>query len=43
MAALGEKVANFNLKDQHGKDFKLSDFTGKKVLLSFHALAWTGL
>jgi peroxiredoxin len=43
MAALGEKVTNFTLKDQHGQDFTLSDFTGKKVLLSFHALAWTGL
>jgi peroxiredoxin len=43
MAALGEKVASFTLKDQHGQDFTLSDFIGKKVLLSFHALAWTGL
>ena len=43
MAAVGEKIADFNLKDHHGQDFRLSDFAGKKVLLSFHPLAWTGL
>jgi len=43
MVALGEKIADFTLKDQHGQGFKLSDFAGKKVLLSFHPLAWTGL
>ena len=43
MIALGEKVSGFSLKDQHGKDFTLSDFAGKKLLLSFHPLAWTGL
>ena len=43
MAALGEKVTSFTLKDHHGQDFALSDFSGKKVLLSFHPLAWTGL
>jgi peroxiredoxin len=32
---------DFTLKDQHGKEFKLSDFRGKRVLLSFHPLAWT--
>lgn len=37
----GTKVRNFALKDQNGKFFKLSDFKGKKVLLSFHPLAWT--
>lgn len=39
----GETAPDFVLKDQHGKDFKLSDFRGKRVLLSFHPLAWTGL
>ncbi len=43
MAAPGEKVNSFTLKDQHGQDFTLSDFSGRKVLLSFHPLAWTGL
>jgi peroxiredoxin len=32
---------DFVLKDQDGKDFKLSDLKGKRVLLSFHPLAWT--
>jgi peroxiredoxin len=32
---------DFILRDQSGKEFKLSDFKGKKVLLSFHPLAWT--
>jgi len=37
----GETAADFTLKDHNGEDFKLSDFKGKKVLLSFHPLAWT--
>ncbi|ALV63728.1 Alkyl hydroperoxide reductase subunit C-like protein [Thermococcus sp. 2319x1] len=40
---LGEKAPDFVLKDQNGEEFKLSDFRGKKVLLSFHPLAWTGI
>jgi peroxiredoxin len=39
----GEIAPDFTLKDQYGKDFKLSSFKGKKVLLSFHPLAWTGV
>jgi peroxiredoxin len=31
----------FTLKDQHGQTFSLADMKGKKVLLSFHPLAWT--
>ncbi|MEO0185793.1 MAG: redoxin domain-containing protein, partial [candidate division WOR-3 bacterium] len=31
------------LKDQHNQDVRLSDYKGKKVLLSFHPLAWTGV
>ena len=39
----GEKAPMFSLPD-HNKDmFNLSDFKGKKVLLSFHPLAWTGV
>ena len=34
---------DFTLKDQNGKDFKLEDLRGKRVLLSFHPLAWTGI
>ncbi|MCO6042126.1 peroxiredoxin [Thermococcus alcaliphilus] len=40
---IGEKAPDFVLKDQNGEEFKLSDFRGKKVLLSFHPLAWTGI
>lgn len=41
MIKIGEIVEDFTLKDQYGKDFRLSDYRGKKVLLSFHPLAWT--
>ncbi len=41
--AVGSKVKDFTLKDQNGQDFKLSAFKGKKVLLSFHPLAWTSI
>ena len=40
---IGQTAPDFVLKDQHGKDFKLSDLRGKRVLLSFHPLAWTGV
>ena len=39
----GDKVKDFVLKDQDGNDIRLSDFKNKKVLLSFHPLAWTGI
>ncbi len=38
----GETAPDFTLKDQHGTDFRLSDQRGKKVLLAFHPLAFTG-
>lgn len=38
---IGDLAPDFTLKDQDEKDFRLSDFRGKKVLLSFHPLAWT--
>jgi peroxiredoxin len=37
----GKKVKNFKLTDQNGQDFRLADCLGKRVLLSFHPLAWT--
>jgi peroxiredoxin len=43
MIIIGDKVEDFILKDQHGKDFSLSEYPGKKVLLSFHPLAWTSV
>jgi len=36
-----DTAKDFTLSDQDGKDVKLSEFKGKKVLLSFHPLAWT--
>jgi peroxiredoxin len=38
---VGDNARDFTLKDQNERVFKLSDFKGKKVLLSFHPLAWT--
>ena len=40
---VGEKAPDFTLKDQSGADVALSDFHGKKVLLSWHPLAWTSV
>ncbi|MFW6264713.1 MAG: redoxin domain-containing protein [Bacillota bacterium] len=39
----GEKLNNFVLQDQDENEVNLDDFKGKKVLLSFHPLAWTGV
>ncbi len=39
----GEKAVDFTLDDQNEKPFKLSDYKGKKILLSFHPLAWTSV
>jgi len=40
---VGDLAPDFKLKDQNGDDISLSGFKGKKVLLSFHPLAWTGV
>lgn len=40
---VGEKARNFSLKDHNGKEFRLLDIKSKKVLLSFHPLAWTSV
>ena len=41
---VGDKARDFTLLDQNGKSFQLSKFRGRKrVLLSFHPLAWTGI
>ena len=40
---VGERFRDFALKDQNGRDFKLSEQAGKRVLLSFHPLAWTSV
>lgn len=39
----GDEAKNFAIPDQNNKMFKLSSFKGKKVLLSFHPLAWTSV
>jgi peroxiredoxin len=41
MIEVGRQAPDFTLKDQKGKNVKLSSFKGKKVLLSFRPLAWT--
>jgi peroxiredoxin len=40
---IGEKAANFTLDDQNDNPFTLYDFKRKKILLSFHPLAWTSV
>jgi peroxiredoxin len=37
----GVRATDFTLKDQDENQVSLSSFAGKKVLLSFHPLAWT--
>ena len=41
--AVGAKAPDFTLKDQNGEDVSLSDFKGRKVLLSWHPLSWTSV
>lgn len=38
---IGMRAPDFTLKDQHNKEADLSGLRGKKILLSFHPLAWT--
>ena len=39
---VGEAAPDFTLRDQGAGKFALSALKGKRVLLSFHPLAWTG-
>ncbi|MCS7175381.1 peroxiredoxin [Pseudothermotoga sp.] len=43
MLKIGSEALNFSLKDQDGNLIQLFQFKGKKVLLSFHPLAWTSV
>lgn len=43
MIAIGSKAPAFTLEDNKGNMVSLSDFKGKKVLLSWHPLAWTSV
>ena len=40
---LGKPIPDFTLADNQGGTVKLSDLKGKKVLLSWHPLAWTSV
>jgi peroxiredoxin len=40
---IGDKIHDFTLRDHKGKDVHLEDFKGKKIILSFHPLAWTNV
>jgi len=37
----GDKAPAFTLKDQDNNEVKLTDYKGKRLLLSFHPMAWT--
>lgn len=39
----GDTAKNFSLKDQNDNTFDLLEQSGKRVLLSFHPLAWTAV
>ena len=40
---IGKKLKDFKLKDQNRQEFSLAESGGKRVLLSFHPLAWTAV
>lgn len=41
MVDVGDRIDDFVLRDQNRAEFRLSEQRGKRVLLSFHPLAWT--
>jgi peroxiredoxin len=43
IVSVGSRVRDFSLPDQDGKQTRLSTLRGKKVLLSWHPLAWTSV
>ena len=40
---VGDIAPDFTLRDHEDREFKLSELTGHRVLLSFHPLAWTSV
>lgn len=40
---VGDNSKDFSLLDQNEQEFTLSEFKGKRVLLSFHPAAWTSV
>lgn len=43
VVSVGYRVRDFSLPDQDGKPVRLSALRGKKLLLSWHPLAWTSV
>lgn len=43
MMKVGDMAPDFSLKDNRGNEVRLADYKGKRVLLSWHPLAWTGV
>lgn len=41
MVQPGDTAKNFSIKDQNDRTFSLLEESGRRVLLSFHPLAWT--
>lgn len=41
LIAVGDQAPDFTLKDHRDQEIKLSQLRGKKVLMSWHPLAWT--
>lgn len=41
--SVGDTAPDFSVKDNRNQTIKLSDYRGKKVLLSWHPLAWTAI
>lgn len=41
LIAVGDNAPNFTLTDNNEQYVRLTDYRGKKVLLSWHPLAWT--
>jgi peroxiredoxin len=39
---VGDKAPDFELRDQHGAPVRLADFRGKRVVLMFYPLAFSG-
>jgi peroxiredoxin len=43
VVSISQRVRDFSLPDQDGKQVRLSALRGKKILLSWHPLAWTSV
>ena len=43
MINVGSIAPDFTLKDQDGQELRLSNIESKKIVLSFHPLAWTSV